>query len=53
MEKIVKNDIVFHTTSKLYFICENTKQEKWMNMNPCYSRVDKATFDLSYFAKTF
>jgi hypothetical protein len=44
-------DIVRHELSNLYFICENKKQERWMNMNPYYVRVEpkdwppKAYFD--------
>lgn len=29
-------DIVLHQLSQLYFICENKKHEKWMNMNRFY-----------------
>lgn len=29
-------DIVYHKLSKLLFVCENKKHEKWMNMNPYY-----------------
>jgi len=29
-------DTVFHTLSKLCFLCENQKHERWMNMNPYY-----------------
>ena len=29
-------DIVVHKLSKLYFLCENKKHERWMNMNPYY-----------------
>lgn len=33
---IKKGDIVFHKLSNLYYICENSKMERWMNMNPFY-----------------
>lgn len=33
-------DIVLHTLSKLHFRCENTKHERWMNMNPYYVKTD-------------
>jgi len=33
---IKRGDIVFHKLSGLYFKCENTKQERWMNMNEYY-----------------
>lgn len=34
------NDIVLHELSCLFFICENKKHERWMNMNPYYIKVD-------------
>lgn len=34
-------DIVFHELSRLYFRCENTKMEKWMNMNNYYRIATK------------
>jgi len=34
-------DIVLHTLSKLEFLCENKKQERWMNMNPYYVKIEK------------
>lgn len=44
------NDIVLHTISQLYYICENKKQERWMNMNPFYVLADKVIPE-SYFKK--
>jgi hypothetical protein len=40
---IVVNDIVYHKLSKLFFICENKKHERWMNMNEYYVKVDTPT----------
>lgn len=37
-ENIKVRDTVYHSLSKLYFICENKKQEKWMNENKYYSK---------------
>jgi hypothetical protein len=34
--KIKVGDIVIHQLSGVWFYCENTKQERWMNMNPYY-----------------
>lgn len=45
------NDIVLHTLSKLYYICENKKQERWMNMNPYYVLQDRDVVPRSYFEK--
>jgi len=47
---IVKGDIVYHELSKLYFICENKKQEKWMNMNSFYT-IFTGKLNESYFKK--
>lgn len=44
-------DIVLHSLSGLYFICENQKQERWMNMNPFYSLADKDVIPKDYFNK--
>lgn len=33
---IKTKNIVFHELSKLFFVCENSKMERWMNMNPYY-----------------
>ena len=49
---IVVKDIVFHELSKLYFICENKKQEKWMNMNPYYIKVSNLELPSDYFKKS-
>ena len=48
---IVKGDIVFHELSKLYFICENNKMSRWMNMNKYYVLADKNVVEMSYFYK--
>lgn len=45
------NDIVLHTLSKLYYICENKKQERWMSMNPFYVLQDRGVVPRSYFEK--
>jgi hypothetical protein len=45
-------DIVLHTLSGLYYRCENTKMERWMNMNPYYVIPRKEDVpSLSYFYK--
>ncbi len=44
-------DIVLHTLSKLYYICENKKQERWMNMNQYYVLQDRDVVPESYFYK--
>lgn len=36
---IKKGDIVLHQLSGLFFICENAKMERWMNMNEYYIAV--------------
>lgn len=43
-------DIVIHTLSKLYFICENKKQQVWMNNNPYY-KLTKDIVSIDYFRK--
>jgi hypothetical protein len=48
---IIVGDIVFHTLSKLYFICENNKQERWMNMNSHYIKTNDADLPKTYFKK--
>lgn len=45
------NDIVLHQLSKLYFICENNKQMRWMNMNEFYVKVDKSVVPEGFFNK--
>jgi len=50
---IQKGDIVKHLLSKLYFICENAKHERWMNMNPFYFKVSKDEVPANYFNKEF
>lgn len=37
---IRKGDIVIHQLSKLYFRCENTKMERWMNENKYYQKAE-------------
>lgn len=46
------NDTALHILSGLYFICENKKQERWMNMNKYYLRVSKHVVPQEYFNKT-
>lgn len=48
---IKQKDIVLHTLSGLYFICENTKMEIWMNMNPYYIPADRKQISETYFLK--
>lgn len=36
---IKKGDVAFHILSRLYFKCENTKMERWMNMNKFYVKA--------------
>lgn len=36
---IVKGDYVFHALSKLWFRCENSKHERWMNENKYYLKL--------------
>lgn len=46
-------DIVLHKLSQLYFICENKKHERWMNMNPFYVSVSPdLILPSNYFKKT-
>jgi len=45
-------DTVLHTLSGLYYLCENTKHEKWMNQNPYYKLVQKDIVSESYFYKS-
>ena len=44
-------DIVLHTLSKLYYICENKKQERWMNMNSYYIQANNISLPSTYFKK--
>jgi hypothetical protein len=44
-------DIVLHKLSKLYYICENRKHEKWMNMNPYYVQAKDVSLPQTYFKK--
>jgi hypothetical protein len=50
---IIKGDIVLHTLSGLYYECENNKQARWMNMNPCYLVASKQDILEGYFNKCF
>lgn len=46
-------DIVQHQLSKLYFICENNRHERWMNMNPFYILAPiNLILPQNYFKKT-
>jgi len=51
MDLIKVNDIVLHQLSKLYFICENKKMERWMNMSPYYKLMPKGIVPITYFFK--
>lgn len=48
---ISKGDLVLHTLSNLYFICENNQQARWMNSNPYYQSVPSDAVPASYHAK--
>jgi len=48
---IVKGDMVLHTLSGLYYMCENNQQARWMNMSPFYQCVPADTMPESYFHK--
>lgn len=52
MEKIKKNDVVYHVPSGLYYRCENGKHEKWMNSHPAYKKVSINEVPFGYFEKT-
>jgi hypothetical protein len=49
--QIKRGDVVLHTISGLYYICENTKQERWMAMIGFYKLVSKDSVPTSYFSK--
>lgn len=49
--KIRKGDIVLHRLSKLYFICENDKQARWMNENIFYTKSNGVKLPVDYFKK--
>lgn len=53
MENQIKvGDIALHKFSGLYYICENKKQEVWMNFGDYYSGVTPTTvLPESYFKK--
>ena len=38
---IQRGDTVYHTLSDREFRCQDAKQERWMNMNPCYRLLFK------------
>lgn len=44
-------DIVYHQLSKLLFKCENKKHERWMNMNPFYTKTNLKTIDYARLAE--
>lgn len=44
-------DIVLHQLSGLYFVCENKKHERWMNMNSFYKLIQKDIIPDKYFKK--
>ena len=44
-------NIVKHELSNLYFICENKKMERWMNMNPYYKLMPDDVVPKTYFHK--
>ncbi len=33
-------DKVIHQLSQIWFYCENKKQERWMNLNPYYKKIE-------------
>jgi hypothetical protein len=47
--EIQVGDIILHQLSKLYFICENKKMQKWMNENKFYQKVPRDTVPIEYF----
>lgn len=50
-QTIRKGDTVLHTLSGLFYICENPKQERWMNESTFYKTVPKESVPASYFQK--
>jgi len=49
---IIKGDVVLHTLSNLYFICENDQQARWMNLPfAFYIPVPADVVPKSYFDK--
>lgn len=42
---ITVGDIVIHQLSKLLFKCQNKQHQRWMNMNPFYSKTPLKTID--------
>ncbi len=51
IKMIQLGDIVLHTISGLYYRCENSKMERWMNMNPYYQVASESDVPESYFKK--
>lgn len=51
IEEIKVGNTVLHQLSKLYFKCENKKQERWMNMNLFYKIVPDNSVPENYFKK--
>lgn len=51
MSQIKVGEIVLHDLSGLYFICENKKMERWMNMNQFYKLMPKDIVPKKYFQK--
>lgn len=49
---IVKGDIVYHQLSGLLFRCENSKHEKWMNLNRFYIRTHLKEINYDQWEKT-
>jgi hypothetical protein len=52
-EEIQKGDIVYHKLSNLLFKCMDTKQQRWMNMNPFYVKTELKTIDYEQLAVSF
>lgn len=50
---IKKGDIVLHSLSGLYYICENEKQARWMNDNKYYIQCRNVVLPETYFYKSF
>jgi len=44
-------DTVLHRLSGLYYKCENTKQQRWMNQNHFYWLMPNNIVPESYFKK--
>lgn len=48
---IKKGDMVFHSLSFLYYICENNQQARWMNENKYYIQCNNVIVPFYYFLK--